>query len=243
MIYVLFHYTTWQLSARTAELNGWDWHLLWLESCIHISSMGRGQLFWFWPYLRKKSGVKYHSAVRTKPPCWFQDTETFWTESSRNAAFGPWELDGYIQSIFKNSSFNCVWIFSKFYLTWISEFSEKYNFFFTLYFSGHVYMTGASRCVKKWWEKSALSKSWSVLSTCCTEERFAFSIARASQEVGSSQSLLAPTCGCISCSQSLLKTSSLEFSLCHHPNIIKYHSTDSVNRGWTHQNQCSPEGS
>lgn len=52
-----------------------------------------------------------------------------------------------------------------------------------------------------------------------------------SGEVGSSQYLLAPTCGCASCSQSLLKTSSLGFSLCHHPNIIKYCSMDSVNRG------------
>lgn len=54
-------------------------------------------------------------------------------------------------------------------------------FFFTLYFSGHVsfiYMTGGSRCVKKWWENSALSKSW-VLISCCTEERFAFLIPRA----------------------------------------------------------------
>lgn len=55
LIFMLFHYATWQPSARTAELNGWDWHLCWQESCIHMSSIGRGHPLRFWPYLRQKA--------------------------------------------------------------------------------------------------------------------------------------------------------------------------------------------
>lgn len=62
----------------------------------------------------------------------------FQTEPWRNAGLGPWELEGCIQFIFKNkrSSFKCVWNFSNFYLSQISEFSEKWHrfLFYILFF-------------------------------------------------------------------------------------------------------------
>lgn len=88
-----------------------------------------------------------------------------------------------------------------------------------------------------------LGQCWAL---AITKRALLTSFPGTSQSVDGSQSLLALTHGCTSCSQSLLEGHlwSLWFSLCHHPNIvIKYHSTDSGNNGWTHQKQCTPGAS
>lgn len=86
------------------------------------------------------------------------------------------------------------------------------------------------------------ARSWPVLSTCCKEESFALFIPR---DFTGCWWLSVPSSTNpwvhILLTDSFKRSSSIFVILCHHPDVIKYHSTESVNNRWTHQKQCTPE--